>query len=582
MLAVVVLPFVAGEAVCGWPSASGDKYLSVVPLEERLLNESVYDKTVRPSVAMAGTLEAPADRVVLQMYLTSFQIDELGQELVARGVIRLIWDDFRLAYSAARECEDPQPWVVTEKSTGLLWRPSLYAENEILSDRVARYYEGSATAVYPNGTVVDEFKIDGSYECSFQAKRLPFDRHVCQIVISSFRLNVNQLDIVPDSPAIDTSDVKDNNVWYLRSVSSTATHAARFFVPRPVLELEFHITRRSGYHLLFSMMPGCLFLLTGYCGFFILRTQAPARVTIAIIPVLIMRLLLNRVYDSLESVSYRIYLAQFLNIALYISVSCVAEYSIVQYLLHLEALAAERRTSLKLMAARITQVQSEKDNAPLPTEDEKKAPPSAPDEVCVDIQDDDHTHGRQRHRRFSRGFEQALSDQRSSKKTSSIRGRLHESAKAFAHMKTHDDDNQDDDGFEPAGFNPVFTRDLDHLREIFDKFDDDASGFIEAQELANVLRYYGVYVDETGARDTILNYYYSNHMPIPKKRSNVQLSFDQCVDFLVRYDDYAIESHPREFFAFPRSLQLDVVCRKTYIPAVTIIFFVHWIAWFGI
>lgn len=571
MLAALLLPLVAGDEVCGW---SDGKYLSVVPLEEHILNESVYDKTVRPAVARAGTLEAPADRVVLQMYLTSFQIDELGQELVARGAIRMVWDDFRLAYAAARECRDPQPWLVTEASSNKLWRPSIYAENEILSDRVARHYDGSATAVYPNGTVVDEFKIDGSYECSFQAKRLPFDRHVCEIVVSSFRLNVHQLDIVPDRPAIDTSDVKDNNVWYLRSVSSTATYEARFSVPRPVLELEFHISRRSGYHLLFSMMPGCLFLLTGYCGFFILRTQAPARVTIAIIPVLIMRLLLNRVYDSLESVSYRIYLAQFLNIALYISVSCVAEYSIVQYLLHKEALAAERRTSLKLMAARITQVQGEADKAP--PEDEKKASGDTPDEVCVEIQDDD---GKQRHRRFSRGFEQAMSDQQSTRRPlhQSIRGRLHESAKAF--VGGNDDD---EDGFEPAGFNPVFTRDLDHLRTIFDKFDDDASGYIEAQELANVLRYYGVYVDEAGARDTILNYYYSNHMPIPKNRRKVQLSFDQCVDFLVRYDDYAIESHPREFFAFPRSLQLDVICRKTYIPAVTVVFFVHWIAWFGV
>jgi len=147
---------------------------------------------------------------------------------------------------------------------------------------------------------------------------------------------------------------------------------------------------------------------------------------------------------------------------------------------------------------------------------------------------------------------------------------------------TSTDDNQtDEDEFMPAGFNPVFQRDISQLKFVFDQADADNSGAIEASEVATILRRYGVYISIETAIATILNYYYFNEIPIPKKTYLVDLDFEQFVDFITNYDNYALgHDEASTFRSNPTSLQIDIISAWIYIPFVAIILIFHFLYWF--
>ena len=82
-----------------------------------------------------------------------------------------------------------------------------------------------------------------------------------------------------------------------------------------------------------------------YCGFWIDRGVAPARVAISVIPVLITRTLLSSVYATTSLLPYVTFMTRYLNILSYMNIGAVCQYAMVQW-----CLQEEKKALLRLKA----------------------------------------------------------------------------------------------------------------------------------------------------------------------------------------------------------------------------------------
>jgi len=318
---------------------------SVRTLEDEIIGGDKYDSTVRPEVAAFDRLDAPPDEVVVQFYMVSFGLDELTQVLSARGYLRQYWRDERLRHDEPENCSSTQEWILRKNAS--IWRPDVFGEN--MRDWSDRETFSSGTWIYPNGSVFDSFYLNADFECEIRIEELPFDDQVCSIRVSSYTHYSHQIAIRAPSleQPIVFQDAKPHNVW--RVDRSSAREFRKEYPPfgsYDIVDLNLHLSRKSRFHVLYSMLPAALLLVMNWTGFFVDRNAAPARVTIALIPLLTLRLLLNSVFARVETVSYDIYLASYLNIAMLLSAACVVQYAVVQALIHREREALRRRQNL--------------------------------------------------------------------------------------------------------------------------------------------------------------------------------------------------------------------------------------------
>lgn len=526
---------VAGQE-CVW-GINGTNFTTVSGLElgAMLVNDAAYDRSVRPQVALFESLDDEADNVTVQLYLTSFEVDQGTQTMTVRGSFRTWWKDWRLSYldpwDESGRCKGSSlhqwNWPSSEPSDLRIWRPDLYFVNlrDDLTDDVA---PGSTTVSADGGVFQTRF-MNAVYECSVKAAKMPFDSQTCFVEVSSYAYNYHHIVVAPsDDGGVDASVVDGNSQWRIQKTSTE-----QFVVDWPAGEwshvrLKVKLKRRSKYHLIYSMLPAVMFLTVCYCGFYINRSAAPARVAIAVTPVLIMRVLLNSVFFDLQTVSYRIYLSEFLQLAVAASVLCVFQYALVQVYMSRENDAAARRKTLAKLGNRVALYRE-------------------------DTADDEEG------------------------------GKRAEIKKKCAVSRGLDDDEKNDTRHEPPSYNPILARDMRELKRIFDHFDFDHSGTIEPKEVSMVMRFYGVFIDVDTARDTILNWRYMNGLSIPVDRTNdVFLNLAQFQDFLSSYDTYAISEgdEAQAFLYKPRSLQADVACRWGFFPALIVGFGLHYLCWF--
>jgi len=119
------------------------------------------------------------------------------------------------------------------------------------------------------------------------------------------------------------------------------------------LKLDVVLKRSSGYYIMNDVLYGFLFVAMSFTGFFVARTNAPARVALSLLPVLTMLNHIRGVQSQLPRVSEMTWLSTFLLISLVYNVLAVLEYGLVSYLLSMEERRAERLRVLRALSAHL-------------------------------------------------------------------------------------------------------------------------------------------------------------------------------------------------------------------------------------
>ncbi|CAK0874328.1 unnamed protein product [Prorocentrum cordatum] len=188
---------------------------------------------------------------------------------------------------------------------------------------------------------------------------MPFDTQKCAIDILSYTEDASMVELsAKDGLGIELPEA---GVWLPAWKVSETGH--RFHVQQygtgenamqwHTLKLDVTLERSSGYHIMNDVLYGILFVAMSWTGFFVARTNAPARVALSLLPV---RTMLNHIRDvqsQLPRISEVTWLSAFLLVSLIYNVAAVLEYGLVSYLLSKEDAREERLRVRRALSAHL-------------------------------------------------------------------------------------------------------------------------------------------------------------------------------------------------------------------------------------
>mmetsp|Transcript_28815 Transcript_28815/g.83399 ORF Transcript_28815/g.83399 Transcript_28815/m.83399 type:complete len:514 (-) Transcript_28815:428-1969(-) len=287
------------------------------------------------------------------------QVSKVDQKIGAitfSGYLRMWWTDPRLRFKGRADGGCLDSVVLQPEQIPSVWKPDLYIDN-LESEPV---YEPSALLeIEPDGKVWYSRELRASVKCTFDLGKLPYDNHTAKIRFASYSQNISKLRLMPKDGVVGpgasgvgiSSVALTSNSW-----TFTADEDGDGFETHGIVEekfgwdyltLQFPFRRQYRFFYVEVMFPAMIFLMLAYIQFFVDPKAAPARATLACIPVLIMRTLSNSVYQILPQSAQQMWLADILTALTVMCALVAVEYGIVQFCLMTENARRSRREGLK-------------------------------------------------------------------------------------------------------------------------------------------------------------------------------------------------------------------------------------------
>lgn len=344
-------------------ACNGPATVNAVLLE--ITDPSRYDRGVHPN--WQSQLPTPVD---VQEYLSALaDVSEKNQVITVSGYFRTFWDDKRLAFTGREDGGCFDQLVVRSADWEKLWQPDIYIANG------AKQITGaSQLVIYSTGRIYKTIHQIDTIQCPMDFTRLPFDHHTCGIKLSTY--SQNGLEVVLRPKAGDNSmpgwDGSSKNAshkeWDILSRTATQYNQTFGVTPWSYVDLKLGIERKHFFYMITHVLNATAFVLISYTGFYINRAIAPARVAVSVIPVLIMRTLMNSVYSGLPRIGELTWLTNFIMICFFYCIVGVLEYGLVSYFMHNETVRVERYSELQEISRKIAKVQLPEAHAPVAVE----------------------------------------------------------------------------------------------------------------------------------------------------------------------------------------------------------------------
>jgi len=370
---------------------------------------------MRPAVWARGDPSAAEREVVrFEFQLSRYELDEKANTLPVYGYETYSWSDPRLNYTVAAGCDrggdgPPPEWLLSPGFVAKIWHPDVYVANAMDERRAFR--DTDTVYIAPSGTVIFSYQSRRTVACQLRLRSFPMDVQRCRIAIGSrgrprrrapfffwsargapgTRTSRERSRSAP-SRSGRASTARRSRTTSGRSSTSGSTPSTRrtrasCHAPRRPLSraasrdapippsgryseahLGLKFRRKHQYYVAEALFPALFFLAIAWSGFWVERESAPARVSIAVIPVLIMRTLLNGVYANLQIISYSIFLTSLLHLGESLAVISVFEYALVSWVLgHERERLGEHRLYIALRVPILHYVQMS--DAPAPADD---------------------------------------------------------------------------------------------------------------------------------------------------------------------------------------------------------------------
>jgi hypothetical protein len=324
----------------------------------RQLTDTPYSRLVRPDS------EGPPTKVATQLYLESLNtVDEKGNAVDVSGYWRMSWTDPRLSFTSVEDGGCVDGLYLPLQGSGKIplkshdaWVPDLY-----FSSALSESYGSNFFSVDPTGSVYVSVRFKHSFKCVMDFSHMPFDTQTCTIEIMSYTEDASMVElaakdgvgiVLPQAGArLPAWTVKSTDHSFDVLQYGTGENAMQWHS----LKLNVVLERSSGYHIANDVLYGVLFVAMSWTGFFVARTNAPARVALSLLPVLTMLNHIRGVQTQLPRVSEMTWLSAFLLMSLIYNIIAVLEYGLVSYLLSKEEGRAERLRVLRALSAQLGQ-----------------------------------------------------------------------------------------------------------------------------------------------------------------------------------------------------------------------------------
>ncbi|XP_077498052.1 acetylcholine receptor subunit delta-like [Amblyomma americanum] len=264
-------------------------------LHEKLLNEDVYDKTLRPVPVSKQTTASSLEVSFSHEHIVSVELEKGWLTVV--GPVLLVWTDSALSWNAS----DYGNLTSMEISADEIWTPELVVLNANPED-----FHIHPTEVFVRSQG-DVFQVPYSrmrVPCAMNMADYPKDEHVCKVRFAS-------LVDTDDEQEYDTlEDLAENaltptNPWQVQEWQVTVfpEWESGHVLNRTYLELTIWLKRRSSHYLFSVTLPWVSSVVTMLLVFW-LPADSRLRLTLCCINMLLVALMLQRMVPLLEG-SYR-------------------------------------------------------------------------------------------------------------------------------------------------------------------------------------------------------------------------------------------------------------------------------------
>ena len=358
MLSFFLLRVVQGEPLtaihcrtAGLPRSSGE-------VKAATFGAAAYNKHDRPSLSIRWDAisvgddfapEALPENVYVALSLLALvEVDAPSQTFTIDVMMRLIWNDPRMQFNSS--CFQPDlfggaNFAISEAEN--MWSPNIFPDNLISSTILT---QKAGVWIRSDGRVWWARQMRWVLSCSMDFAHFPFDTQYCRARLSDFVNDASSVaPLAPDGtefvagidsvvlPSCHKRERGGTLEWVLSSLeSSTPGSVSEAVVNTAVLDVNFRLTRRPDYWVLYVVTPLVLLVLLCYFSFFLSRAAPPARAAIPTISFLAIVGMMSSVLRSLPRPTGDVWLLQLFNISAYFVVASAVEYAAVAMLFRAE------------------------------------------------------------------------------------------------------------------------------------------------------------------------------------------------------------------------------------------------------
>jgi len=420
-----------------------------------------------------------------------------------------------------------------------MWAPDLYIDN-----LVQKTEDGFASLVYisPGGTIFRSEQVIIEVKSMLDLGRLPYDSHVGKIVVASYSQDVSRLRLKARGGKVGAgmtgvglkASALESQMWRFNGgldegFETPGQVDVLFDGAWDYLTMSFDYSRQPKFLVDQVMMPAILFVLVSYIQFWVDPTAAPARATLAVIPVLIMLTLSSSMYRSLPEGSQRMWLTDNLMILTFLCILAALQFGVVQYCLIKERARANKSDGLKKVAdtARLLLRQADGEGKSLlELLTRYKAIEKAGGPTCTFTPEKGN-----------------VADQTKTRGSS--------------------------DDAVAQGIKECDLLFIDYVKKIFDMYDNNLSGTLGPREVRRALTYFNIYIDLRQIPGMLCMFLRDHGQKTPEAEDTMELTSTQFCRLLLEIDKYALRGKTRTivgyFQSIPPSARWDVVAR-VFVP----------------
>ena len=234
-------------------------------MEKTLLTDLLtdYDKRVKPSGSLNGSLEVQFDLGIIQI----IDVDERNQIFDAVYFVIQEWVDEELKWNP--DHYDGVKSLIIPDDT--IWMPNIEMHNHI--DLVLAKHSKKTTflTVYSSGRVSNAYIIDYKSSCSMDLKYFPFDKQNCSLVFSSLlyrsELNLTSSLILSTDIYTESSQFKlpDDGLQAFRYTEKPCDTCSG----KPIIHYHIAFKRRSRFYVFNLLIPCILVTIVAMLSFVI-------------------------------------------------------------------------------------------------------------------------------------------------------------------------------------------------------------------------------------------------------------------------------------------------------------------------
>jgi len=275
------------------------------------------------------------------------------------GYFKTWWLDPRLAFSNVSQGGCFDFYTLTgDEAIKNMWTPDLYIDN-LVKKQVDGF--ASAVVIHPDGGVFKTEQVLIDVKGNMDLGKLPYDEHIASIVVASYSQDISRVRLMPRGGKIGAgvsgialiAPKMENIMWSFDDdgnddgMQTAGKVEVLFSDSWDYLTMSFAYKRRPKFLLDQVIFPSILFILVSYIQFWVPAGAAPARATLAVIPVLIMLTLSSSVYESVPEGSQRMWLTDILQAYTFLCIISALQFGVVQFFMLQERGRAAKAEILK-------------------------------------------------------------------------------------------------------------------------------------------------------------------------------------------------------------------------------------------